>query len=454
MIELSLNLRLLLAVSAALFAFLGLTGAALDRAFQSSAQTAAYNRLHGQLLGLLAAAELEPGGGLQVPAELPEPRFARPGSGLYAQVASSTSELVWQSESLLDRSLPSAAPLAAGTASYERRALSDGEPVFWYRVSTIWEGTDNTRHSYEFSVAEDMGGFRSEVAAFRRTLWAWLLAAAVLLLLVQGLVLRWSLRPLRRVAREVSLVEAGDRERISEDYPRELRPLTDNLNAMLRNEMQQRQRYRDTLADLAHSLKTPLAVLQGLSDNAEQDRVDGSEVRGQVLRMQDIVQYQLQRASAGQATFVQPVPVAEQLDKLLAALDKVYREKQLAKQLSVPEDVMFYGDRGDLLEVLGNLLDNAYKYGRGRVGVTASAVTSPRHRRPGLAVKIEDDGPGIADAVREKVLQRGERADSRVEGQGLGLAVVMDIMAAYGGQLMLALGTDGGAQVTVTFPPS
>jgi two-component system sensor histidine kinase PhoQ len=170
--------------------------------------------------------------------------------------------------------------------------------------------------------------------------------------------------------------------------------------------------------------------------------------------MQDIVQYQLQRASAGQATFMQPLPVADQLEKVLAALDKVYRDKRLEKHADVPDDVQFYGDKGDLLEVLGNLLDNAYKYGRSRIRVTASAVASSQHRRPGLTLEVEDDGPGIADAVRERVLKRGVRADSRVEGQGLGLAVVMDIITAYGGQLDLGRGADGGARVTATFPPS
>ena len=201
---------------------------------------------------------------------------------------------------------------------------------------------------------EDSSSFESPIQKYRQTLWGWLLALAALLLIAQLLVLRWGLTPLRKVANELHRIEHGEQEALHGNYPAELRGLTGNLNTLLAHERAQQQRYRNALADLAHSLKTPLAVLHGSS-------TDAASVREQVRRMQQSVDYQLQRAAtAGRGGLNSPLEIQPLLDSLLLALHKVHAGKTISVQQQVDEELMVRADKGDLTELLGNLLDNAF----------------------------------------------------------------------------------------------
>ncbi len=452
---LSLNGRVLIAATTSLAAFMGLTGLALDRAFQRSAVTGVENQLQGQLFGLLAAADLDRDRRLAFPRALPETRFSRVGSGLYARVSDATGREVWRSDSLVGSDWHAAGGLAPADNEFLRVTMSGGESAFLYRAGVAWDQAGGEPVPFTFEIAQDTSEFGRQVESFRRTLWLWLGGSAVLLLGVQGVVLGWGLAPLRRVAAEITRIESAEKDYLSRDYPRELRRLTDNINALLANERRQRERYRDTLGDLAHSLKTPLSVLRAAVDSSRRGDVRLDEIATQIERMREIVEYQLQRAAtAGRATMAQPVAVQPQIAKVMDALAKVYAGKGVTTGIRVEEGLCFFGDVGDLLEVLGNLLDNAFKACRARVEIAAEAVTAAQLRRPGLRLQVADDGPGIDPASVDMLLRRGVRADNRAEGQGIGLAVVRDVVDAYGGQMEFNRGELGGASVVVRFPPS
>ena len=453
----SLNARIILAASIVLAIFLALTGIALDQAFRESARAAREERLQGQLYMLIAEAEVDAAGRLLMPPQLQEPRLGQPVSGLYASIADGRGKSRWRSPSALNVELPAEATLAAGKSVFSQSPGISGTDYFVYRMGVSWsEG--KRKYAFTFSVAEDLSAFHAQLARYRRSLWGWLGGMAALLLLAQAVLLRWGLRPLRAVAQEIRAIEAGEKEQLTGAYPAELSALTGNLNGLLLRERGQLRRYRDALGDLAHSLKTPLAIMRGaLSEQArgalsEQPREPASILAATVAeetgKMQHIVDYQLQRAAtAGPASpLAAPLPLRPVAEKIIISLNKVYHAKQVNAQLHIDPALNFRGDRGDLLELLGNLLDNAYKWCNSRVEM--SAGTEAGH----LTLAVEDDGPGIPAQEAERILQRGVRADQSTPGQGIGLAVAASIVQAYGGEIRIGKSPLGGARVAIRIP--
>jgi two-component system sensor histidine kinase PhoQ len=263
---------------------------------------------------------------------------------------------------------------------------------------------------------------------------------------------------LRRVASDMSRVERGDSAHLDSQYPAELIGLTDRINVFIDNEREQRTRYRHTLADLAHSLKTPLAVIRSQLESALDGDAAGRRrsVLEQVRRMDDLVAYQLSRAAtSGRQTFASAVPVAGHAEDLVRSLEKVYAAKNLLCEFDIDEDAVFYGEQGDLLELMGNLLENAFKWAGHRVLLAVKLRPVAGRQRAGLCMSVEDDGPGIAADQVEKVLQRGVRGDERVQGHGIGLSIVQDIVHAYHGELVVDRSPEfGGARFTVTLAAS
>jgi len=440
----TLNARIIFAASLVLAIFLALTGLALDQGFRDSARAAREERLQGQLYLLIAAAEVDEAGRLAMPVQLQEPRFGQPGSGLYATIDDGRGKQRWRSLSALNVNLPAEALMAAGEKRFAELSNIHGMHFFVYRMGVSWsEG--KRKFAFTFSVAEDLAAFNTQLAHYRRSLWGWLGAMAGLLLLAQAVLLRWGLRPLRRVVAEIRAIEGGEKERLGSDYPAELKALTENLNGLLQRERAQQRRYRDALGDLAHSLKTPLAVMRGAL--AETTSL-AATVADESEKMQRIVDYQLQRA----ATMGPSSPLAATLEiglvaeRIMASLDKVYRDKAISAEVDADKAPGFRGDQGDLLELLGNLLDNAYKWSASRVKLSAGTEAGK------LTLAVEDDGPGIAPADIERILQRGARADQSTPGQGIGLAVVASIVQAYGGEIEIGRSALGGAAITIQLP--
>jgi len=444
----SLSSRLLVAASVVLTAFLGLTGLILDRAFQDSALAAVQDRLQAQVYMLLGAVDMNAFGRFTLPRALPEARFSTPDSGLYADVMDAKGNLAWRSPSLLGIALPFfPAVRNPGETQFAPLEAPDGDPLFLLAFTVSWEVAPNQYRLYTFRVAETQWDFLDQLWSFRRSLWGWLLAATGVLLAVQGLILRWSLNPLRRVATEVTEIETGQRVELSSDYPDELRPLTINLNALIRQGRTLLERYRNALGDLAHSLKTPLAVLRSALENSASSEELRQVLGEQLERMNLTVDYQLQRAAAsGRIALSVPLLVAPLARRVLDSLAKVYAERALDLHYFVDKNTAFHGDEGDLFEILGNLADNACKWAQRQVVVRAGAAEY--EGRMELVVEVEDDGPGIPIEQAPLLLNRGQRADPTVAGHGIGLAVVRDLVEeVYYGQLEISRGTLGGALV-------
>ena len=439
----SLNTRVALSAGIVLAVFIALSAFALERAFRDSARSVRQERLLAQVYLLMAAAEVDPAGTLVISGGTPEPRLDMPGSGLYAQIQDREGDEVWRSQSALSVSPPAVVRLRPGEQRFEV-ARGRGDEAFFAQSFGVSWATNGGSFPFTFTVLEDLEPFEAQVAAYRHTLFTWLGGTAIVLLLAQWLTLRWGLRPLRRVAIELRRLERGEQQQIQGDYPTELDQLTGNLNRLIAQERARQKRYRDAMADLAHSLKTPLAVMRGALRGRSEDAGDMNE---QIERMDRLVGYHLQRASAsGRSALAAPLPIQPTVERLVDALCKVHADKRVDIELAVGDAVRFRGDEGDLTEVLGNLLDNAFKWSRGRIRI--GALTHERR----LVLSIEDDGPGIPESAAQEVLQRGVRADQTRPGHGIGLAVVRDIAEAYGGSVRIEPSELGGAAITLEFP--
>ncbi len=437
----SLAGRLLLASMLVLPLFLGGTGYYLERSYRLSLDSAAEERLQLQVIALLAEADYQQQ--LQMPEVLLEPRFNLPNSGLYASIRDLQGDILWQSPSAitfdLDATVLGSAQLARGEREFVR--IQD-----WYRYrwAVLWQTTAGKEVPLEFAVLETTRPATAQLGSFRRSLWLWLGGATLALLACQVLVLLWGLRPLRELAQDITRIETGAKESLGGPYPLEVQTLTDNLTRLINVERKRRERTRNTLSDLAHSLKTPLAVMRNTDADSPEFR---QQVVQQSQRMEEIISYQLQRASGGSHNLLRLIPVAPEAKRLATTLEKVYVDKGVKITLNIEQNCQFRGDERDLLELLGNLMDNACKYGRTQVQVAATGLGRT------LRIIVADDGEGIAPEVRESVQQRGTRADSARPGQGIGLAVASDIAQSYGGRLSIGNSALGGAEVSATFAP-
>jgi two-component system sensor histidine kinase PhoQ len=454
----SLSTRLLASVSVLLVVFFGITIVALDLVFQDQAERAERDRLHVQLLALISASEEDGSGGLQPsPQQLAETRFKNPGSGLYGEIRRTDGRTMWRSLSLTGTQLElSTTKLKSGESRFGQLHQADGSTVLAYSMGIQWEFNNRRTRSFVYSVAENLEPYYANLQRFRGRLFWWFGLLMALLLGALAILLRRLLAPLRQVEHEIEAIETGELTELGGGYPRELLGITTNLNALLRSERERLARYRNTLGNLAHSFKTPLAVMRNLlAAPATKSLAVAAQLDEQVGRMDDIVKYQLKRAAASGGTGLgsAPVDVRAALEALRGALLKVYFDKGIQCELQVAEGCLFYGDREDLTEIGGNLLDNAFKWARGKVRLSAQRLSSPTARREGLLLTVEDDGPGIPEAERDRVLDRGARLDERVSGQGIGLSVVRELAQLNGGAIAIAQSTLGGAQIEVRLPP-
>ena len=450
----SIQTRLVISFSILLFFFLGLTGVVLDRAFRNSIEAGASERLQVQIYLLLAAAEFSDDE-FYFLEDLREPRFNQLNSGLYGFISRSSLGELWRSDSagvfILADPQVLRQSVQVGETQFSKTMNADNEEYFVLSYGILWEDGIS---EYNFTVMENSVPYYSEISNFRTSLWSWLGGVALLLLLIQFFLMRWGLSPLHRMARDLKRIETGEKNQLAENYPQELQGVTNNLNVLIETERKQQQRYRTTLGDLAHSLKTPLAVIAGIMQTLSRKQEGSGEQLGaveeQLGRMNQIVSYQLQRAvqSNHSSALARQVLVKPVVEKVLDALAKVYRDKPVSVARQLDAEALFTGDERDLLEVLGNVLDNAFKYGRGEVRICTESRIDDFE---GLEVVIDDNGYGISKEKQEFVLQRGARADTLVQGQGIGLAVVTDIVSSYEGTIVVGSSDLGGAKITMRF---
>lgn len=434
-------------------------GIGLDRAYQTYASDQEMQKLQLQLWSLMADAEVE-SAQLVLPEVLQEPEFSRPESTLMGFVIDPQGSVIWQSQSvaLAELNITDYQSWLVVNRSGDMTKLRLENEQFLLRQGVSYVDESNGRHSLTFVVLEKGDAYRNQLASYRKNLLIWFAGLLLVLLLMQSLALYWGLLPLNQLAAEVEQLELGEQSRLQQQYPLEISSVTRNLNRLIERQQTQQARYRNTLGDLAHSLKTPLAVIRAkisMSDSSE-----ATKLLAQVDDMDDIIGYQLKRSVVGSVERHdqlggQVISVDQLLQRIINALSTVYRDKNVQLSFNA-EALTLVMDEADFMEVFGNILDNAFKFCGQTIIVTAKASTrgvSPQSSlEKGAVIVIEDDGSGIPDQQQKKVLERGVRLDATTSGQGIGLAIAQDIIDARGGAIHLGQSSLGGAKVEVEIP--
>ncbi len=450
----SLSSRLLISVSVLLLLFFGATIAVLDTAFTEAGEQSRRDILDGHLVALLAAAEPGDDGELALPARMREPRFGRIGSGLYGELRDMDGAVLWRSRSALGLEIPEGVVPELGNHLFARESFADATPLLTLSLAVEWEFDEGDSKSYVFKVAESLDSFNSQIRKFRRQLFGWFAAVAFTMLLAFSFLLRSLMKPLRKIETEIGEIEEGGRVSLSNEFPTELTGVARNMNLLIDSERARSDRYRFTLDNLAHSLKTPLAAMRALLDDRQSEQF-GDRFDAQIERMDEIVRYQLRKPAASVADnlVLKAVPVEQEVTRLIDGLRKVYHDKAPEFEVRIEPGMQFRGDMGDFLELAGNLLDNGCKWCDQHVRITAVPSTGARGIASGMVLTVSDDGPGIPQDAADALLQRGMRLDESTPGHGIGLAVVKDIARSYGGQLSITKSDLGGAEITVSIPP-
>jgi two-component system sensor histidine kinase PhoQ len=450
----SLSARLLVTMAVLLLAAFALTIFLLDAIFRQTSENAVQELLEVQVLALISVAEPDEYGRLIMPEQLPDSRLSSLGSGLFAEIVDIRGRRVWRSPSAAGIALTKGLSVRPGERRYERRMLSEGLEALVLGVGVSWEFTPNVTRVFQVYVGEDLAAYYRQLAQLRRQLLGWFAGVMLALLLGTWLLLRWGLAPLRRMADEIAAIETGDVEVLSENYPRELIGVARGFNALVKSERQRIKRFRTTMDDLAHSLKTPLAVLRS---ELEKTEPDDSTLRDQVGRMRGVIDYQLRRAAAtGPRTLAaRPVLIIPVCNEIAGSLRKIHRDKEVHCDIRIPNGTSYPAEQGDLYEVIGNLMDNAWKWCDGQIVIDGSVLKGQKKADGAIQIlTFSDNGPGISDAEATKVLDRGARAEPRgdVPGQGIGLAVVTEIIELYGGTLNVGRSELGGAEFELRLP--
>ena len=371
-----------------------------------------------------------------------DPIYHRPYSGHYYLVeggeAQFRSRSLWDAEIEVPRLTPGQVETLRMTGPQQQLLL--------VRVA----GYEKSGKVFSIAVAEDLSPLRDSVRRYQGFFLLFSALALISLLLLQRHMLRLGLRPLQDVGKQLRDLERGQRQALSEAVPEEIQPLVHQVNQLLRHLQQRVERSRNGLGNLAHALKTPLSVIRQLTERSPLDQYPDlrQQIRDQVEALHRRVEAELRRARlAGGAYRGEAVELSEELPALVEVLRMAHRDRNLEIEADIAPQIRYFGDREDLLEVVGNLLDNACKWAAHRVSLQVRYGN-------GLEIRVEDDGPGRDAEEREQLLQRGVRIDEQgVPGHGLGLAIVQEIVDALGGELQLGRSEAlGGFQVEVRLP--
>jgi two-component system sensor histidine kinase PhoQ len=450
----SIAARALLATIVAILFSMGVSGYAMYTAYERSTFEEAQGRLRSNI-NMMLSAVLARSSALDMPQNLPEPRLSTPGSGLYAFIENGARQVVWNSRSAIlgkiDK-VPTPPDIGQQVFSSAPEILLTGDDkprkLYVMGITILWDYGENVVEPYTFWAMEEYSIYQKKLDAFLQRLLFWLGVGAIALLAVQVTLWWWVYRPLKRLAKEIHAVEKGSQLLLSDKHPLELSPIVDNLNTLLDFQQRRITRSRNTLQDLAHSLKTPLAVLRNtVSSNPSIEQLS-TTVNNEIERMNQTVSYQLQKAAtAGQSALLAPLLIKPLVDKIINTLKKVYADKNLEYRVDIEAKLALRADEGDMYELLGNILDNASKWSKSIVSISVSTNDKL------IRFNIEDDGSGISDENKKIVLDRGTRADQTVPGHGVGMAIVKDIIEeGYGGMLYLYDSSLGGANIVIDLP--
>lgn len=442
----SITTRLLVSASLVLACFVILTSLSVRHSVHKRAEQALYDRMQGMVYGILGAAELDQNNTLTVNEyELPDQRLISPVSGTYAEIRDANGQRIWSSKSTV-ANIPAIKPLSVGSWRFVNEGQDSDREIHALQFAMSWLTEGDQENFFVVQVVDNALEFSTQLAKFDRNLWVSLLLSALMLLLVQLLVLTWGLNPLSKIGRGLKRIESGEDEVLDTRLPLELKPLANSINTLLGSERNRHLRYRNVMDDLAHSLKTPLSVLGNMEGSDSLDGDSAQLLREQTQRMNEIIAYHLQRANAGGSqALAPPLSPLPPLKRLARSLKKVYPELSPSFNFELPKNFQLRINESDLMEILGNLLENACKYGASHITVTG------QYDDDKTQLIIDDNGPGFPVGHLNHLAERGRRADSTQEGQGLGLAVTLELVESYGGDMVLGESANGGARVSLAF---
>lgn len=458
----SINSRIIFGAITIVSGFMILTGITLSKTFYNSAYSALEDRLTGQIYLLMADRKIIPPQQQLSPDTFSDkqPMLQLAGSA-YSQLSGfithADGSILWQSGSGIENRLPPVKPLNRGKKEHGKKIFQTfyvgDHPFIGLSIAIFWD-LKNSQVPLIYHISDDLSHLNNKISDYQYSLWSNLLLMSLILFIALFFILRWGLKPLRDVEKEIKAVEQGEQEQLENTYPDEIVPLTHNINQLIQFERQQQLRYRNALSDLAHSLKTPLAIIKGLSFNAEHNMEKKCEqgiifytsLNDAVERMNAIIEYQLQRAGSNSPSpHIQYLLLGPVVHILLDSMKKIYRDKAINFHVNIDRDSKFKIDEGDFMEILGNLLDNACKWCDKNIHLR---ITLNDTR---LKIYISDDGPGIAYEMLSEITKRGVRADEFTPGHGVGLAIVQDIVSTYNGHMEFSSELNGGLAVNVTF---
>ena len=419
---------------------LGLGGYALDRVLTSAITANFDSQLDYVLTAMIASSEIDPEGNVLFNRAPADQRFLEPYSGLYYQITGDGAD-PFQSRSLWDRRLRVAPHVDTEAHYYD----SDEFPMERLRIIERDVRLPNSPVRWRFQVAQSRDLLDEQISVLRRTMLRSFGVLGLGLILLAAIQAVYGLWPLRRVRRAIAAIRSGRKSRIEERLPREIEPLTEELNALLAHNETQAEEARRHAGNLAHALKTPLTVITNAA-TAKADDLGATVIR-EATTMRRQVDHHLARARAvgRRSSSHARAAVWPSLEAVERAVSRLY--PKVTVDLAGHKQAAVRVERQDLDEMLGNLIENAAKYGGGRVFVTVK--TTP----DAVEIEVEDDGKGIPAAERGTIFDRGARLDTGKPGTGLGLAIVRDVAQIYGGGIALEESEDlGGLLARLTLP--
>jgi signal transduction histidine kinase len=452
----SLAFRLFLWATGLTVVILIVTGVALSSLYRHAVERAFDGRLDVYLRTLVADVASPEEGNEKFPQSIGEPLFELPLSGWYWQVTrlDTAKPELHASRSLWDSNLPRLADNAVDSAvgGYRKGYAQGPEDVRLRLVERNIDLGDDGR--YLIQVAGDASEIDEEMRSFDRTIGAIFAALTLALLLTTLLQVRFGLSPLKRISESLAAIRSGRAERLEGEFPVEIASLARETNALIDANREIVERARTHVGNLAHALKTPLSVIVNEAAARGNDPL-AYKVLEQTDIMRDQVARQLERARlAARSTVVgTSVEVPPVVTALARTMEKLYRARDIAIDVDVPDHARFRGEQQDLEEMVGNLVDNGCKWAQSRVAIEVMADQPPSDGvKSRVRIIVDDDGPGLSPAEREQVALRGQRLDETKPGSGLGLSIVVELAGLYGGVLTLGTAPIGGLRAELALP--
>ncbi len=437
----SLNLRLLLAAAVSTVIALAITALAIAYLFEVYFQERLMDELRVDLTQLTAALTVKENGDLEV-GDLGDLRYDQPFGGRYwqAQIGGSPPVL---SRSLWDQPLTLSIPETYGEMQSALVTAPFGAELLALSWRITIDGVDAPA-GIAISVATDLAELNAASAQFRMNIVFWLVLLGIALVLAAWLQVRVGLKPLEQIRADLEEASRDETGQLSTEYPTEVMPLVDTINTLLERQATSLANARRRSADLAHGLKTPLTVLAAHADDirADGDRCRAEQIAGQVASMRFFVERELARSRvspSGRAS----TNLKKSTSEMVETIRKLPQADSIEWIVDVPDTLYVPSDAHDLSELLGNLLDNARKYARSKVTISAQGTES------GVLLRIVDDGPGVPEDEIDRVTKSGQQGSGSVDGYGLGLAIVHDILELQNGEIELGNNTGKGLTVTV-----